>query len=180
MTFSEETSTTDGEDDDNGRAEEAQERDSEVIGLKEQEEEDIDAPPAFPMLDSAQRSQVPQQQPTIAASTPVPEMEFDVEPPSPSSSSSTLSPPRKTRQLNLPSTTSAPTSLQTPPTTTTKPNPLIKKRQKVALAPGCSPLDWARVKSSGDPSLRAGVGMPIRVTVEELKKVCFCHAVGRL
>lgn len=68
-------------------------------------------------------------------------------------------------ELNLAS------SLQTPPTTTKKPNPAVKKRQKVALAPGCSPLDWARVKSSGDPMLRAGYMMPIRVTVEELKKV---------
>ncbi|KAJ9095674.1 hypothetical protein QFC21_005546 [Naganishia friedmannii] len=144
-------------------------------GARPREGEDIDAPPAFPMLDSAQRSKVPHQQPTIATPTPLPQMEFDIVPPSPTSSSSsrTLSPPPR-RQLDLSSTATpaltAATSLQTPPTTTKKPNPAIKKRQKVALAPGCSPLDWARVKSSGDPMLRAGHMMPIRVTVDELKK----------
>jgi hypothetical protein len=155
------------------------------------------------MLDSAQRSKVPQrhqQQSTTTISTPAPppEIDFDIVPPSPTpsdSSSRTLSPPPPRRHLNLASSTgtsntlsttptlapfsgtptaNAPSSLQTPPTTTKKPNPQIKKRQKVALAPGCSPLDWARVKSSGDPALRAGYGMPIRVTVDELKKVCVC------
>ncbi|KAJ9114506.1 hypothetical protein QFC20_001379 [Naganishia adeliensis] len=126
-------------------------------------QDDLDAPPSFPLMDSAQRSKAP---PLSIATAPIPEMDFDVIPPSPSSSDSsrTLSPPRRDMDLNLAS------SLQTPPTTTKKPNPAVKKRQKVALAPGCSPLDWARVKSSGDPMLRAGYMMPIRVTVEGLKK----------
>ena len=38
-------------------------------------------------------------------------------------------------------------SLQLPPSTTSKPKP---KSRKVALAPGHSALDWARLKSSGE------------------------------
>ncbi|EPQ28489.1 uncharacterized protein PFL1_03792 [Pseudozyma flocculosa PF-1] len=43
-----------------------------------------------------------------------------------------------------------------------------KKRKKVALAPGCSPLDWARLKNSTD--LRGGITQLMRVTPSELKK----------
>jgi hypothetical protein len=44
-----------------------------------------------------------------------------------------------------------------------------KRREKVALGPGYSPLDWARLTQSGR-NLR-GVEGPKRVTVEELQKV---------
>ena len=43
-----------------------------------------------------------------------------------------------------------------------------KSRKKVALAPGCSPLDWARLKNSTD--LRGGVTSLQRVTPSQLKK----------
>jgi hypothetical protein len=40
-------------------------------------------------------------------------------------------------------------SLNVPPTTTKAPVKPSKRREKVALAPGHSPLDWAALKSSG-------------------------------
>jgi hypothetical protein len=43
------------------------------------------------------------------------------------------------------------------------------KKGKVALAPGCSALDWARLAKSG-ANLRGTRG-PMRVTMDELKKV---------
>ncbi|PWN39930.1 cytochrome b5 [Ceraceosorus guamensis] len=43
-------------------------------------------------------------------------------------------------------------------------------RRKVALAPGCSALDWAREKSSGKPELRAGLTSYLRITPSELAK----------
>jgi hypothetical protein len=46
-----------------------------------------------------------------------------------------------------------------------------KRREKVALGPGYSPLDWARLTQSGR-NLR-GVEGPKRVTLEELAEVCF-------
>lgn len=68
----------------------------------------------------------------------------------------------------------APASLSLPPSTTVKPNPAIKKRQKVALAPGCSPLDWAKLKSSGKDLRGTGATQGnfgyLRVTMDELKK----------
>lgn len=41
-------------------------------------------------------------------------------------------------------------------------------RKKVVLEPGCSPLDWARLKQSTD--LRGGVSTLLRVTPSELKR----------
>ncbi|KAK0528039.1 hypothetical protein OC834_003809 [Tilletia horrida] len=46
--------------------------------------------------------------------------------------------------------------------------PTSKRRTKVALAPGCSALDWARLKATED--LRGGVTSLLRVTPSELKK----------
>lgn len=49
-----------------------------------------------------------------------------------------------------------------------------KRREKVALEPGHSPLDWARITANGgDPSVMKGKAaerFPMRVTMEELKK----------
>jgi cytochrome b involved in lipid metabolism len=65
-----------------------------------------------------------------------------------------------------------------PPSTTAKPAfgmqngaPVskAKRREKVALGPGYSPLDWARLTQSGR-NLR-GVEGPKRVTLDELAKV---------
>jgi len=46
--------------------------------------------------------------------------------------------------------------------------PTGKRRTKVALAPGCSALDWARLKSTED--LRGGITSLLRITPSELKK----------
>ncbi|KAK0552971.1 hypothetical protein OC846_002694 [Tilletia horrida] len=66
-------------------------------------------------------------------------------PPAPSSSSSGLAPGQARAEM-----------------------PTGKKRTKVALAPGCSALDWARLKSTSD--LRGGITTLLRVTPSELKK----------
>lgn len=98
--------------------------------------DDDDSPPAFPSLNSAQRVQ---QQP-MAASNPLPKVLIDTQlmppPPVPASRPSGVN-------------RATPGSLAVPPTTTKRPTPAAKKREKVALAPGHSPMDWANLKSSG-------------------------------
>ena len=86
---------------------------------------DDDTPPAFPALESAQRL-------SIAPSTLMPP------------------PAIPSRRIPGPPAPSA-SSLMPPPTTTKPPTQLSKskKRAKVVLAPGHSPLDWAALKSSG-------------------------------
>lgn len=94
-------------------------------------EQDEDAPPAFPSLNSAQRVQ----------SSRIPRILTDSQlmPPPPI--------PSLPQQRGMPNTRGS--SLAVPPTTT-KPLPKpSKKGKKVALAPGHSPLDWAALKSSG-------------------------------
>lgn len=103
-----------------------------------------DEPPAFPALSSIQRS-------SAAGSNVVRVLDKD---------SIAMPPPP------VPSSRIAPASsggLMSPPVTVKKmPNVNTKKkaREKVALTPGHSPLDWARLKSSGedlrvsDPCLR--------------------------
>ena len=141
---------------------------------EEEEEEDLDIPPPFPLLNSHQRSQAP------VPSTP----SFSVAPPSP---------PRieeePASELNiaiLPDATPI-GDMAPPPSTTVKPNfglqaggdgskkttETKKKKGKVALAPGCSALDWARLTQSGkDLKGIGGMGF-LRVTPDELAKACF-------
>ncbi|KDQ14948.1 hypothetical protein BOTBODRAFT_109497 [Botryobasidium botryosum FD-172 SS1] len=120
-----------------------------TVGGKDRDEDD-DAPPAFPSLNSIQRSDHP------AAL---------------SSDSARMPPPAFGR--GSPSSPQSPSFTLTPPPTTTKPMPKVnrkaKARDKVALTPGHSPLDWARLKSSG-ASLRNGFTSLQRVTPSELKK----------
>jgi hypothetical protein len=90
---------------------------------------DDDSPPAFPAIESAQRISLAPS--TLMPPPPIPALRIPGPPqPSFSSSSSSLMPP--------PSTTKPPTQLSK-----------SKKREKVVLAPGHSPLDWAALKSSG-------------------------------
>lgn len=98
-----------------------------------------DAPPAFPSLSSAQRA-------TSQAASPVPRILTDTQlmPP----------PPLPEKALRVPGVVVTPSSslsasLAPPPTTTRPPVKLSKNRNKVALAPGHSSLDWANLKSSG-------------------------------
>jgi len=57
-----------------------------------------------------------------------------------------------------------------PPPTTKKPPSLskVRERQKVVLAPGHSPLDWAALKSSG-ADLRSGMNSLARIPPSVLR-----------
>lgn len=92
--------------------------------------DDDDAPPAFPAIASAQRISSRAPASTLMPPPSIPASRRRIPgPPAPSSSSSLMPPPSTTR----------------PPTQLSK----SKKRAKVVLAPGHSPLDWAALKSSG-------------------------------
>ena len=86
-----------------------------------------DVPPAFPSLESAQRVRI-----TTDALDQGPRRLTDAQmmPPPPS----------------IPLHRTGPGSLAVPPSTVKRPS---KKREKVALAPGHSPMDWANLKISG-------------------------------
>ncbi|KAH7913228.1 cytochrome b5-like heme/steroid binding domain-containing protein [Hygrophoropsis aurantiaca] len=113
-----------------------------------------DIPPAFPSLSSAQR----------AAPSSVPIIITD----------STLMPPPPVPGLAARrpgvNQTSSSASLLAPMTTTRRPQK-ASRREKVALAPGFGPLDWASLKSSGQ-DLRnhaKGVDTLLRVPPSVLK-----------
>jgi N-acetylmuramoyl-L-alanine amidase len=93
------------------------------------DDDDDDAPPAFPAIASAQRISS-----TLMPPPSIPAPRRRIPGPSAPSSSS-----------------SASSSLMPPPSTTRPPTQLSKskKRAKVVLTPGHSPLDWAALKSSG-------------------------------
>jgi hypothetical protein len=111
-----------GDDDDEGSATET-----------ERDREDDDTPPAFPSLNSAQRVQ----QRPIAASKPQSKVLTDAQ----------LMPPPPIPSSRIPGAGNGVSgSLAVPLTTTKRPS---KKREKVALAPGHSPMDWANLKNSG-------------------------------
>ena len=101
-------------------------------GEETETERDNDSPPVFPALNSAQRLQ---------SSIPRVLTDSQLMPPPPVPSLSV-------RQPGVPfsSSRSSTSTLAVPPSTTKAP---IKQREKVALAPGHSPLDWAALKSSG-------------------------------
>ena len=134
----------------------------------------------FPLPYSAQRSQAPAK-PSV--STPPPT--FALAPPSPTKGSPS-EPPSELNIAILPDAVPL-GNMAPPPSTTSKPAfgiqpggpdptagpstvvPKPKKRGKVALAPGHSALDWARLAQSGQ-DLRGTTAFPVRVTIEELKK----------
>ena len=137
---------------------------------------DDDTPPAFPSLNSAQRQSSASTSTALRAPVPTKAAAFlqAVAPRNmPSTSNSLMAPPPT-------SASSRSGGLAAPPSTSALTAPLGvggasgvqgdagKKRKKVALAPGCSPLDWARLKNSTD--LRGGVTSLLRVTPSELKK----------
>ncbi|KAI5119643.1 hypothetical protein M0805_009004 [Coniferiporia weirii] len=131
-----------------------------------------DTPPAFPALNSAQRLGSTSK---LDSSSALPKVLTDTQlmppPPLPANalrvpgvppsragaggaSSSLMPPPSASSTLGLPPSTNKP--------------PAKKFREKVALAPGCGPLDWAALKSSG-ADLR-GVDTLLRVTPSMLKQ----------
>ncbi|WWC71016.1 uncharacterized protein I206_104969 [Kwoniella pini CBS 10737] len=144
------------------------------------DEEDIDAPPPFPLLNSHQRSSAP-----TPSSTP----SFSIAPPSPPKANGNDE--EEPSDLNI-AIVDAPLGDMLPPVSTTrkpnfgiqkggldpasnglngaekKPDPVKKKKGKVALTPGHSALDWARLTSSGQ-DLRGVHGFQ-RVTLAELKE----------
>jgi hypothetical protein len=110
--------------------------DDEDDGSDTETEHNDDRPPAFPSLSSAQRVKAP----TNSSRVPGALTDAELMPP----------PPLPTRTPGVGST------LAVPPTTTKPPNK-NRKREKVALAPGHSPLDWARLKASGQDLRVRGV-----------------------
>ncbi|KAJ6513084.1 cytochrome b5 [Mycena sanguinolenta] len=109
--------------------------------------------PAFPALNSAQRAS-PSKPPRILSDSAL-------MPPPPVPSLAARTPGVATKS------STASSSLLVP-TTTTKPPKPSKKREKVALTPGHSPLDWAALKSSG-ADLR-GVDTLMRIPPSVLKQ----------
>lgn len=101
--------------------------------------DDDDTPPSFPAIGSAQR----------ASSNSVPRVLTDTQlmPPPPLPGLANRQPGTSSLSSSLAVPSSAASSLAPPTTTTKKPG---KKRAKVALTPGHSPLDWASLKSSGN------------------------------
>ncbi|KAJ7030351.1 cytochrome b5 [Mycena alexandri] len=116
--------------------------------------EQDDSVPAFPALNSAQR----------AATSKIPRILSDSAlmppPPVPSLARRTPGVPPKSPKSS--------SSLLAPASTTQRPPKPSKKRDKVALAPGHSPLDWAALKSSGT-DLR-GVDTLMRIPPSVLKQ----------
>jgi len=134
--------------------------DDDGIDDKDEEDDDVDAPPAFPALSSAQRLQS-----STPATLGIPRILTDsaLMPPPP------LPPTRgATRGLDVPSASKG-SLLMPPPSTIKPPAKKGKKREKVALAPGHSPLDWAHLKSSGT-DLRGGAEQLMRIPPSILKQ----------
>jgi hypothetical protein len=109
-------------------------------GSDTETEQHDDSPPAFPSLLSAQRIQP-------SAPTILTDAQRMPPPPLPQISQ---------RNLGVSSTLAV-------PLTTTKRPP--KKREKVALAPGHSPLDWAKLKASGQDLRVCALGYIVQFCV---------------
>ncbi|KAG6865783.1 hypothetical protein C0991_011775 [Blastosporella zonata] len=99
------------------------------------EGDDDDTPPAFPSLLSAQR---------VQSTTPRILTDSQLMPPPPAPHLA-----RRTPGVDLAARSSNASSSLTVLETTERPVKPSKNRNKVALAPGHSPLDWASLKSSG-------------------------------
>ncbi|KAJ7104015.1 cytochrome b5 [Mycena belliarum] len=122
-------------------------------------EQDDNSVPAFPALNSAQRASSSSRPPRILSDSAL-------MPPPPVPSLSARTPGVSSRYSA--SSSSSGGSLLAPAATTQRPLKPTKKRDKVALAPGHSPLDWAALKSSGE-DLR-GVDTLMRIPPSVLKQ----------
>ncbi|KAF8730595.1 hypothetical protein AX14_005403 [Amanita brunnescens Koide BX004] len=124
---------------------------------------DDDRPPAFPSLSSAQRAKTsPARTPAPSLSLPRALTDAELMPPPP------LPNHLANRTLGAGSQSRSSGNTLAVPPTTTKPPTGSKKRGKVALAPGHSPLDWASLTSSGK-DLR-GVDTLLRIPPSVLKQ----------
>jgi len=112
--------------------------------------QDDDFPPAFPSLSSAQRVS------GTASGLPRVLTDFELMRPPPIPSLADRKPP---------GVKPTPGSLTVPATT----RPMPKRKGKVGLAPGHSPLDWANLKASGVNLRGIDPGTLLRVTPSELK-----------
>jgi hypothetical protein len=158
----------------------------------EQSEEEDDTPPPFPLPSSHQRMQAPVPSSSSLAPRPPPALSFSISPPSSRSFDSSSAPKSNLAPPPPPSFSFTPPpeklrsveesllaeedeererasrkrvdkkALETP-TTTTK---VVKTREKVALAPGHSALDWARTLGSGQyqgQSLKVRLRCPLSI-----------------
>ncbi|KAI6133459.1 cytochrome b5-like heme/steroid binding domain-containing protein [Pisolithus thermaeus] len=120
-------------------------------------ETENDVPPAFPSLSSAQRASAPAPANDAKIPTVLSDSMLMPPPPIPAPANATSSGLRSSTRV-------ASSSLLAPMATTQRPP---KPSKKVALAPGFGPLDWAKLKSSGE-DLR-GVDTLLRVPPSVLK-----------
>ncbi|KAL4062898.1 cytochrome b5-like heme/steroid binding domain-containing protein [Scleroderma yunnanense] len=127
--------------------------DEEDDGSQTATEDVDDIPPAFPALDSVQRAG------TSNSTVPAILNDSVLMPPPPIPALTSRVP-----GMSQSNSRSASSSLLAPLATTQKP---AKPSRKVALAPGFGPLDWAKLKSSGE-DLR-GVSTLLRVPPSVLK-----------
>lgn len=111
--------------------------DNEGSETETEHQPDDDRPPAFPSLSSAQR---------VKTSTP----SLSVRPRVLTDAELMPPPPLPNLANRSAGVGSQSKSMLAVPPTTTKPPTNSKKRGKVALAPGHSPLDWAKLTSSGE------------------------------
>lgn len=137
--------------------------------------EDPDRPPSFPIMDGPQVARGPlggstssqmSARGSAAPTTDTKRAYGKSEMPPPSISGPSLRVPRPAAGSSLmppPSTTAAAPLRLAPARSSASSAGLLApsapkaKRNKVALAPGFGPLDWARLKSSGKPELRVCV-----------------------
>ncbi|KAK8858830.1 hypothetical protein IAR55_003060 [Kwoniella newhampshirensis] len=159
-------------------------------GYEEEEEEedteDIDAPPPFPLPNSHQRSNT---HPSFSVAPPSPPKSPSLSTTPPSDLNIAIIPDNVPlgNMAPPPSTIKKPQfgiqkggedtsvngnggdGLAASTTTTAGKKSEKKKRAKVALTPGHSALDWARLTGSGEDLRRTGAGF-MRVTMSELKE----------
>ncbi|SNX87016.1 uncharacterized protein MEPE_05726 [Melanopsichium pennsylvanicum] len=158
--------------DSDGHSESGESFESATHGPSIAVDDDNDAPPSFPALNSAQRQSSSSNQASVPTSGTSKTTSFLQSVAPRSSASNTLMappmalvPPRGGGLAAPPSTSALTAPVGVGGASGVKGG---KSRKKVALAPGCSPLDWARLKNSTD--LRGGVTSLLRVSPSELKK----------
>ncbi|KAF5342353.1 hypothetical protein D9611_001935 [Ephemerocybe angulata] len=138
------------------------------VNVEAQDDDDDDIAPAFPALNSAQRAGTSSAKPAGLAPRILSDTDLMPPPPLPGLAVRTPGVSLSTRgssSLGVPASSGG---LAVPPSTTKAPPKPTKKREKVALAPGHSALDWANLKSSG-ADLR-GVDSLQRITPSMLKQ----------
>lgn len=112
---------------------------------------DRDMPPPFPAPSSAQRLSSTADS-SSRYSNPIPTIltDTDLMPPPPIPSKALRVPGVPSERFsNTSSMLALPPTTTRPPTNLSKPKSASKYREKVALAPGYGPLDWAALKASG-------------------------------